>query len=364
MPKSEVKRRKAAATTAATIEQVAARAGVSTATVSRVLNRKGVVRAQTATHVLEIARQLRYVPHAAARSLSARRTGEVGVILPDLHGEFFSEVIRGMDLSARTNGYHILVSGSHSDPREMNAMLLAVRGRVDGLIVMWPHLDGPVLRTSLPGDLPIVLLNAVGRGHASISIDNYGGAVGMMNHLSRLGHRRIAFICGPEKNVDARDRLRGFRDAAADIAVLEGIEEIPGDFTEEAGYRAGKEIVSLKRRPDAIFAANDAMAIGALSALQEAGLRVPNDIALAGFDDIPIARYVTPRLTTVNVSIPELGRRAFELLLDLVQRPEEVRRRRRETVSSTLVVRESCGAGLVTARRQEVRKARLQGAVV
>lgn len=364
MQRPPAKRRRTTASAATTIDQVAARAGVSTATVSRVLNRKGVVRERTAQHVLEVARLLRYVPHAAARSLSARRTSEVGVILPDLHGEFFSEVIRGMDLSARSSGYHILVSGSHSDPKEMNAMLLAVRGRVDGLIVMWPHLDAPVLGMSLPGGIPVVLLNAVGRGQAAISIDNYGGAVGMVNHLARLGHRRITFICGPGKNVDARDRVRGFRDAAANIAVLESVEEISGDFTEEAGYRAGREIVSLRRRPDAIFAANDAMAIGALSALQEAGLRVPNDVAIVGFDDIPIARYVTPRLTTVNVAISELGRRAFELLLDLVQRPEEVRRNRRETVASSLVIRESCGAGLVTARQQPVRRTRPQGATV
>src|SRR5262249_30996077 len=137
----------------------------------------------------------------------------LGIVLPDVHGEFFSEVIRGVDLAARRAGYHILVSGSHSDVSEMLSVLEAMRGRVDGLVVMAPDVAPRSLHRSLPPDLPLVLLNSLDEGRDAITIDNYGGAQEMMRHLFALGHRRIAFIKGPRQNADARERLRGYRDA-------------------------------------------------------------------------------------------------------------------------------------------------------
>jgi LacI family transcriptional regulator len=327
-----------------TIKEVAARANVSVATVSRVVNNKGPVARETWQRVIDACQALRYVPHGAARSLSIRRTNTVEVLLPDLYGEFFSEVIRGIDLAARRRGYHLLVSGSHSDWGEMAAVLQAVRGRVDGLIVMSPDLEARSLRAHLPAGVPVVLLNcADDSGGYSITIDNFGGAQAMVGHLLSAGSKKIAFIAGPERNVDAAERLRGFREALASMPGATA-HEVPGDFSEEAGYSAVREILALRERPDAVFAANDSMAIGALCALQEAGLRVPADIAVVGFDDIPIARFVSPPLTTVNVSISELGRRAFDLLLEAVENPSASGRI--EAVPTRLVVRESCGAAL------------------
>ena len=321
-----------------TIREVAEKAGVSVATISRVLNGKGPVREATSRRVIETAQALRYSPHGAARSLSIRRTNTIGLLLPDLHGEFFSEVIRGIDAEARRTGYHLLVSGFHSDQGEMKSVLGAMRGRVDGLIVMSPDRNGDTLWGQLPLGIPTVLLNSVGELARTITIDNYGGAVAMVRHLRSLGHQRIAFIKGPDENADASERLRGFREAAGETAH----REIPGDFSEEAGHAAARELIADLPRPSAIFAANDAMAIGALSALREAAIAVPGEIALAGFDDIPIARYVTPPLTTVNVAIAELGRRAFEhleqRLNDPMQDPET------EVLPTTLVIRASCGA--------------------
>jgi len=334
---------------AITIHDVAARAGVSVATVSRVLNSKDLVREETTRQVLDAAKFLRYVPNVAARSLSNRRSQTIGIVLPDVHGEYFSEVIRGIDVDARKEGYHILVSGSHSDPREMLEVIEAMRGRVDGLIVMAPDLPPTALREQLAPDIPLVLLNAVDEMHASITIDNYGGARAMMRHLTTLGHKQIAFIKGPPHNADARERLRGYRQSMRTLGASARAIEIDGDFTERTGHAAGLQIVDEKTRPTAIFAANDSMAVGALSALSERGIDVPDEMTVVGFDDIPIAHYVTPPLTTIRVEIAEVGRRSFAVLCGAIR--ERAHSKRQECIGTTLVVRKSCGAPHSITRR-------------
>jgi LacI family transcriptional regulator len=328
-----------------TIKQVAHEAGVSVATVSRVLNDKGPVRPETRQRILEIADRLRYTPHGAARSLITRETHTVSVLLPDIYGEFFSEVIRGIDSTAHGSGYHLLVASSHNDRSEIEALLRTMRGRVDGLIVMSPDLDAQTLEANLPESLPILLLNCLVDGTAfdSINIDNHGGARAMVRHLAGLGHRRIALVKGAPGNYDARERLRGYRDAVAELGLDRSPElELDGDFSEEAGYRAALRLLAIAERPSAVFATNDAMAIGCLYGLREAGIRVPEELALAGFDDIPIARYMTPPLTSVSVSIAHLGARAMERLLAAVK-ARNTHERRHETLPTTLVVRGSCG---------------------
>lgn len=331
-----------------TIRDVAAKAGVSVATVSRVLNRKGPIREATYQKVIEVAEAMKFVPHAAARSLSMRSTETVGVVLPELYGEFFSEVIRGVDVAARQHGYHIILSGSHSDRGEMLAVLQAVHGRVDGLIIMSPDLTPSTLVRDLPPTLPILVLNATIPGGPSITIDNAGGARAVVRHLTSLGHERIAFIGGPAKNGDAQQRRRGYVEGmhAAGIGDVEALL-LDGDFSEDSGYAAAMELARMTPRPTAVFAANDAMAIGAVRALREMSIAVPDDVALVGFDDIPIARFVTPALTTVSVDIAELGRRAFELLLGVIANERDYRNRR-EKLATRLVIRESCGSHLRT----------------
>ena len=328
-----------------TIKEVAREARVSVATVSRVFSGKGPVREETRQRVLEVAGRLQYVPHAGARGLITNTTGALGVLLPDLYGEFFSEVIRGVDLTARKSGYHVLVSSSHSDRSEVEGVLRALWGRVDGLIVMSPEADAEALRANLPAALPVVLLNCLveGDGFDAINIDNYGGALALTRHLIALGHRRIAFVGGAPDNYDARERLRGYRDALRTYGGGAPEIEVPGDFSEESGHRAAGAILALDPRPTAVFAANDSMAVGLLSALQEAGVRVPGDVAVGGFDDIPVARFLSPPLTTVRVGIAELGALAMERLLAAVEEGDAFERRR-EVRPATLVVRGSCGA--------------------
>ncbi len=329
----------------ASIKEVALKAGVSVATVSRVINGTGPVAAETRSRIQDAIDKLRYVPHGAARSLITNQTDTVGVLLPDLHGEFFSEVIRGIDLAARRNAYHVLVSGFHSDRAEIEAVLRAMRGRVDGLIVLSPDVDAQTLQRNLPDTLPVVLLNTPvdGATFDSIQIDNHGGAYAMVRHLAGLGHHRIALIRGPKENVDAQERLRGYRDALCTLGLETSPDlEIAGDFSEDSGYRAGRDLLKMRPWPTAVFAANDSMAIGCLFALREAGVRVPDGVALAGFDDIPISRYLSPPLSSVHVPIAELGMRAMERLLHAVDHKNE-HERRQETVPATLVVRGSCG---------------------
>lgn len=302
-----------------TIKDVARLANVSVATVSRALNGHDNVTEAVRNSVLKVAAELRYSPHAAARSLSSRRTHTVGVVLPDLHGEFFSELVRGIDQVAREHGQYLLVSSYHGHPEEQGAALRAMRGRVDGLLVMSPYVnDSGFLTENLSSSLPVVLINThlPDAGFVSLRIDNYGGAMQMVRHLIECGHRRIAFIAGPDDNFDARERLRGYRDALATHLPQAQEWVLPGDFDEASGHAAGGSIATSAERPDAVFAANDMMALGCLFAFNQAGLQVARDIALAGFDDIPLARYVHPPLTTMRVDIAELGGRAMRALLD------------------------------------------------
>ena len=327
----------------ATIRDVAREARVSVATVSRALNDSGPVRNDTRQRVHDAAEYLRFTPHGAARSLITSRTNTLGVLLPDLYGEFFSEIIRGIDRGAQRAGYQVLLSSARNARDEIHGAFRAMYGRVDGLILMAPDIELAEMFAQRRDGTPIVFINSpVESADARvITIDNHGGAHQMVRHLIREGHERIAIIRGADGNHDALERLRGYRDALDDSGLRRDPRfELDGDFTESAGYRSARLALQLQPRPTAIFAANDAMAIGAISALREDGLGVPDDIAVAGFDDIPIARYVSPPLSSVHVPIAQLGERAMDLLLGAITDANEGAGRR-VVLATTLVIRKS-----------------------
>lgn len=335
-----------------TIRDVAREAGVSLATVSRALNDGAQVTVDTRQRVRAVAERLGYVPHGGARSLITRKTGTLGVLLPDLYGEFFSELIRGIDQTAQRHGYHMVLASSHSDAREIAAAVGNMRGRVDGFVVMSPDVAALPALAGLAGSFPTVVLGAgpeVG-AFATISVANFDGAVAMTRHLLAQGYKRIAFLRGPNGNVDATDRLRGLRAGMKDAPGVT-VRECSGDFRQETGYSITQKLLHERERPDVIFCANDAMAVGAIGALHEAGLRVPDDIAVVGFDDIPIARFLTPPLTTVRVPIAELGSSATERLIDALRGGVPLAAHR-EVVPTSLVLRASCGAN----RREPIRR--------
>lgn len=328
-----------------TIKDVAKKANVSIATVSRVLNNSNRVEEDTKKRVQKAVRELRYLPNNLGRSLSIKRTEAIGLILPDLFGEFFSEVIRGVDQTAQLHKYHLLVSSSHDDRKDIKAALQMIRGRVDGLIIMSADIDVQTINENLPKSLPVILLNCQvdDTSYDSLNINNYYGAYQMVSHLLSHGHKSISLIKGPKNNHDADERLRGYRQALIDgKAQFDAELEYPGDFSEASGYDAVKTMLKKKTRPSAIFAANDSMAIGALSAIQEAGIQVPEEIALAGFDDIPIVQFVKPSLSSVRVSINELGVLAVNRLFQAIREKNKFVKQK-TLVPVEVILRESCG---------------------
>jgi len=329
----------------ANIRDVARVSRVSIATVSRVFNNSTRVSDDTRRRVLAAAERVAYWPNATARSLITSRTHTLGLLLPDMHGEFFSEMIRGVDQAAQLQGFTLLVSRSSSRADELTMAARSMRGRVDGMIVMAPDLDDSRVLARWAVHAPSVLVNPEIQveGCDTLQFDNRGGAETVTRHLISLGHTRIATVHGPSHNIDARERLEGYRAALRGAGLTPAPElEIAGAFTERSGYDAAEAIVALTPRPTAVFVANDHMAVGLMGALHDAGLQIPGDIALAGFDDIPMARYMTPPLTTIHLDVEALGRRAVQFLLD----PEVAgaKRGRHEVVPVTLVVRGSCGA--------------------
>lgn len=304
-----------------TIRDVAREAGVSISTVSRVLNDTCPVSEDKRRRVEETVARLGYTPDPTARSLLTRQTGGVGILLPSVAEEFFSEFLTGVDRYSREQGYYLLISSSHRSRSEFDRALLSMYGRVDGILVMAPDLGGYDASYPPLQRMPVVYVNTEEQaGNDVIRFDNYAGFVSITKHLVDAGHRRIAMIMGPPGSFDARERLRGFKAGLAEAGI--GSSEdllIPGDFTRESGYEAVDRILEVEPRPTAIAAANDLSALGALSALHDRGLQVPDEMALTGFDDVPSARFATPPLTTVHVPIRDLGIRAISRLLERIK---------------------------------------------
>ncbi len=324
----------------ATIRDVARHAEISVASVSRALNGLTNVHPDTKARVLASAKKLGYVPHAGARSLSMARTHAIGVVLPDLHGEFFSEIVRGIDREASGRGYQLLLSNMHADVELASLAMRSMRGRVDGLIVMAPQIDPAELAETLPGGFPVVLVNSPdGSGRHSMRIDNRTAADVMVRHLLDSGRKALVHISGPADNMDARERIEGFSAALAKYAPSLPAKIIKGNFSEEAGELAVKKLIADGTPFDAIFAANDMMALGALLALKEAGIDVPGTVAVAGFDDVPLARYLA--LTTMRIHLAELGARAVSRLIDELD--GEAAASTTELLTADLVVRASTG---------------------
>ncbi len=330
----------------ATIRDVARESGVSIATVSRVFNNSSLVSENTAKRVMEVAARFDYWPNSAAQSLSTNRTNTIGVLLPDLFGEFYSEVIRGIDSLARRESYQIMLSSSHADNEEILMAARSMLGRIDGLLMMSPEDASAETVTRIRKRVPLVLLNpsADSTENCSVSIDNFSGAREAVNHLLKLGHRRIAMIAGPAGNVDANERLRGFKQALSDAGQdPEEAVVIQGDFREPSGFSAGIELVKNVPRPSAVFVANDSMAVGLLASFEGLGIDVPGDMAVVGFDDVDIAGYLRPPLTTVHIDPFALGQRAAQMMVNDIQFPE-TGTNHHILLPAVLKIRRSCGA--------------------
>jgi DNA-binding LacI/PurR family transcriptional regulator len=315
-----------------TLEQVAALAGVSRATVSRVVNGSPKVSPAVRAQVERAVAKLGYVPNRAARSLVTRRADSVALVVSEPHTRFFSEpffagMVRGVSAALAETGVQLLLLIAHDLPDRGRLERYVVGGHVDGVLLASLHGDDPLPGTLERAGVPAVLVGRPaergehrGRPASYVDADNRGGARQAVDHLARRGRRRIATIAGPQDMGVGLDRLDGYRDGLR-AAGLDGGDDLveAGDFTEEGGAAAMGRLLERPGRPvDAVFAASDLMAAGALRALRAAGRRVPDDVAVVGFEDSAVARYAQPPLTTVRQPIEEMGRQATRLLLDKV----------------------------------------------
>ncbi len=303
-----------------TIGDVARRAGVSTATVSRVLTGQGRARPETRDRVIAAARDLGYRPSGVARSLRQRATRTIGLIVTDIENPFFPQLVRAVEDAARELGYAILLCNADDDPeRESGYLELLVDRWVDGVVIAASSLGGRHREWLADAPLPIVLVNSAerGLGLSTVASDNRAGGALAASHLLELGHRRFAILAAPPRNIDGPDRLAGARTAIAAAGVADDAVRVAvGDAGVAGGERAAAEALAADPQLSAIVAYNDLMAIGAMRAVRAAGRRVPADVSVVGFDDVDLAGYVDPPLTTIAQATSEMGRWAVTRLAD------------------------------------------------
>jgi len=334
-----------------TLEEIAKLSGVSRSTVSRVVNGHPSVRAQVRERVWAVIHETGYQPHAAARSLVTHRTGILGVIIPEavttlFTDPFFPHLLCGITKTCNSHQYHLLLS-LFNDPAGQEEMYRRVvhSGHLDGVLVASTRVDDPLIGRLLEDHVPFVM---VGRHPDNrvcyVDVDNAAAARMAVEHLIRLGHRRLGIITGPRSMTHVQDRLQGYRQAleAHRLPVDEALIG-EGDYSEMSGTVGARQLLS--HSATAIFSTSAMVAVGVLKAVREAGLRVPQDVAVVGFDDVPITSAVEPALTTVRQPIEDMGSMAAELLLNLLKSPQDEQRpAHRIILPAQLVVRDSCGA--------------------
>ena len=335
---------------AKTLEEVAKLAGVSRSTVSRVVNDHPNVRPEVRERVWKVIEEVDYQPNRAARSLASRRSRIIGLVIPqEIHAVFSDPycptLIEGVAYACNEHDYTMvlgLITPGMKDPYRR----LVRGGLLDGVIVASAVENDPFAARLLQDDFPFVTVGrAPQRDKVSyVDVDNVGGASSAVQHLARLGHRCIATITGPLDMVAGQDRYAGYQKGLR----LAGLAQDPdlvvnGNFSEIGGDRGMQQLLNLDPLPDAVFAASDMMAIGALKAIRAAGLDVPNDIGLVGFDDIPLAALVQPPLTTIRQTITDLGYTSATLLIEELSRPDDEDSAQHVVLPTELIVRSSCG---------------------
>jgi LacI family transcriptional regulator/LacI family repressor for deo operon, udp, cdd, tsx, nupC, and nupG len=295
------------------IRDVAAMAGVSPATVSRVFTRPQSVAADTRRRVIEAADELRYAPNPVARSLARGRTGNLGIVVPDIANSFSAVITKAVQREARRDGYALFVAGSEEIAQDEERWARAMAAQVDGLLLLSPQMDDDAL-LALAGSTPVVVTNRLLDGIPAVLTDAYEATGHAVEHLHALGHRRLVYLAGPE-GYSNEVRLRGFRDACGRLGIAAS-ELGPFHARFSAGVRAADLVLATSAT--GIVAYNDEVAVGVINRLADRGVRVPEDRSVVGFDDTQLAEMVLPRLTTVRIPAAAAGAAAVGLLLDLI----------------------------------------------
>lgn len=338
----------------ATIIDVAEKANVSTATVSRVLNQKYCnipISEKTKSRVLKATAELKYKPNALARGLVTQKTRTIGVIIPEISTLFYPEVVESIENFARSKDYHIILCMSGDNSKEEKKCLeTLLEKRVDGFIISPAQLGTPnnqYFEELEEEKMPLIFIDRhiekVERDF--IIIDNTLGAYKAVDYLINLGHRRIGYIAGPRNLSAVQDRLTGYRKALENhnLRCEDGLIKELSNLKKEGGYQVMKEFLEMDNPPTAIFAINDMVAIGALKAIREAKLKVPENISLVGFDDIELASFLEVPLTTVSQQQYRIGNLATRILIDRIEKKGE-KKPQKIVLEPKLIVRESCRA--------------------
>lgn len=326
-----------------TIREVAKKAGVSSTTVSHVINHTRFVSEDVSERVRSAMDELGYRPNALARSLRRGETKTLGLIMPDSANPFFAEIAKEIEKTVFSSGYSLILCNTNGDlEREKFYTEVLLAKQVDGVIFVAAGDETESLLQLVNRKLPMVVVD---RYFGDLPVDivltnNYLGGYNATRHLIEQGHRRIAVICGPSNVTPSADRVRGYRSAMQDSG-LEVDEELvaAGNFDSESGLKCARQLLDVKTPPTAIFACNDLMAIGAVRAVSENGLRIPEDMALVGFDNIELASYTVPALTTIDQREGLLGKTAGEMLIERIQTPSK--EHHRVVIDNQLIIRES-----------------------
>lgn len=327
----------------ATISDVAKHAGVSIATVSRVLNATTPVQADKAERVRRAIAELNFVPRPAARMLASRKTNTIGLVFSEIRGAFFPQLLKGIEAQLHEAGYELLVYSTHSD-RPIKRKPIGEHN-TDGLLVFTTSLEKEEIARLHKINFPMVLMHEMppdGTDIPVITVENKDGAAMLVSHLiEQHGRRRIVFLRGPEGHEDSQWRERGYREALAahDIPIDETLIS-SGDFDQETAYHAVHKLIQDGIEFDAVFSGDDDAAIGVYRALKESNRLIPDDVAVAGFDDVEFARYISPPLTTIRAPIEEVGREAVRQLLRLLSGKQA---ECLVLMRTELVIRQSCG---------------------
>jgi LacI family transcriptional regulator len=332
------------------LEEIARLSGVSRSTVSRVINDDPRVSPVTRDRVTEVIQRLNYEPNVVARSLAGGRTRILGLVIPMgvtrlFVDPFFPLLIQGVSQACNARDHSVMLWIAEPEYERRTIRQILYSKLIDGVIIASMLSDDPLVQALVEGDLPFIL---IGRHPlypqvSYVDMENYSSARQLTLYLFEIGYRRVASICGPQNMIGGIDRLAGFRAAFQERGSNPDPDLIvAGDFTEESGYQAMQRL--LPHRPEAVFAASDAMAAGALRALHEAKIRIPEDIAVVGYDDVPFAARTDPPLTTIRQPIQLAGTVAAETLIEMIRLPDP--NPRQIVLPTELVIRSSCGFGL------------------
>jgi LacI family transcriptional regulator len=328
-----------------TLADVANHAGVSTMTASRALNGRSGVAQSTRDRVLAASKALGYVANISARGLVGGRMNILGMVVPDLATQYTGEVVAGAGNAANELGFDLLLYTTSSDlGRERERAVLLTNGLADGILAVLPQDPENVLGALSKSGMPVVIVDHRGAvtNLPAIATDNYAGARLAVEHLVALGHRRIGFLEGMGGVDCSRERLRGYREGLINAGIKFDPKLVrPGEFRQPAGFQATTVLLEQSSPPTAIFAANDLSAFGAIEAIKERGLRVPDDVSVVGFDDIPMASQVFPALTTIRQPLHEMGATAVKLLASMVSGLNPITQRIK--LPTELIVRASTG---------------------